>query len=225
VASCHPFVSFLGTLRSRFGYAFGHVILLQRASSSTAYYQIVAVLQKAFRHFPNQVTKLIPSSFSQTDMNYTKCHFDFANLPWLTSPRRQLELQAVAIGLINLPPNEGYTFTHRHRKQEEVYIAIEGSGIIQVDDKLLEVERGDAVRVSPQARRALKAGEKGLLVICAGGVAEGYPENPNSRYMIDDGIADYDDIPLWYQGNSDVVHRNNELKKRQEKNRAKNPAR
>lgn len=150
-------------------------------------------------------------------MNYTKCHFDFATLPWLTSPRRQLELHSVAIGLINLPPNEGYTFTHRHRKQEEVYLAIEGSGIIQVDDELLEIDRGDAVRVSPQARRALKAGEKGLLVVCAGGVAEGYPENPNSRYMIDDGIADYDDIPHWYQGNSEVAQRNAELKRRQKK--------
>jgi Cupin domain len=157
-------------------------------------------------------------------MNYNKCHFDFADLPWLTSPRRQLDLQSVAIGLINLPPNEGYTFTHRHRKQEEVYIAIEGSGIIQVDDELLAIERGDAVRVSPWARRALKAGETGLLVICAGGVAEGYPANPNSRYLIDDGIADYDDIPLWYQGNIDVVRRNTELKKRQGKNRASEAA-
>lgn len=140
-------------------------------------------------------------------MPYNKYHFDFANLPWLTSPRRQLDLHSVAIGLINLPPNEGYTFTHRHRKQEEVYIVIEGGGIIQVDDELLEIGRGDAVRVSPQTRRALKAGDHGLLVICAGGVAEGYPTNPNSRYMIDDGIADYDDIPLWYRGNSEVAHR------------------
>ncbi|MBU1566317.1 MAG: cupin domain-containing protein [Proteobacteria bacterium] len=157
-------------------------------------------------------------------MNYTKCHFDFANLPWLTSPRRQLELQAVAIGLINLPSDEGYTFTHRHRKQEEVYIVIEGSGIIQVNSELISIERGDAVRVSPQARRALKAGEKGLLVICAGGVAEGYPANPNSRYLIDDGIPDYDDIPTWYQGNSDVARRNAELKKRQKKIRASKEA-
>lgn len=152
-------------------------------------------------------------------MNYSKCHFDFATLPWLTSPRKQLNLHSVAIGLINLPANEGYTFTHRHRKQEEVYLAIEGSGFIQIDDELLDLGRGDAICVSPQAKRALKAGEKGLLVICAGGVAEGYPENPNSRYLIDDGIPDYDDIPIWYQGNSDVERRNSELKKRQKKTR------
>lgn len=153
--------------------------------------------------------------------NYTKCHFDFATLPWLTSPRHQLELKSVALGLINLPPNEGYTFTHRHRKQEEVYLVIEGSGSILVDDDLLELNKGDAIRVSPEARRALKADKEGLLVICAGGVAQGYPENPNSRYLIDDGIADYDDIPPWYEGNSEVAERNAILKKRQQKSLAK----
>jgi Cupin domain len=147
-------------------------------------------------------------------VNYSKYHFDFATLPWLTSPRKQLDLQGVAIGLINLPSNQGYTFTHRHRRQEEVYLVIEGNGVLFVDGELLDLTRGDAVRVAPQARRALKAGELGLLVCCAGGVAEGYPKNPNSRYLIDDGIADYDDIPPWYQGDEEVRRRNHELKKR-----------
>jgi hypothetical protein len=147
-------------------------------------------------------------------VNYSKCHFDFATLPWLTSPRKQLDLQGVAIGLIKLPPNQGYTFTHRHRRQEEVYLVIEGNGVLFVDGELLDLIRGDAVRVAPQARRALKAGDLGLLVCCAGGVAEGYPQNPRSRYLIDDGIADYDDIPPWYQGDEEVLRRNHELKKR-----------
>ncbi len=154
-------------------------------------------------------------------MNYTKCHFDFDSLPWLTSPRHQLELQSVALGLIKLPPDEGYTFTHRHREQEEVYLVMEGSGLILVDDELLELTKGDAVRVSPVARRALKAHGEGLLVVCAGGVASGYPHNPNSRYMIDDGIPDYDDIPPWYEGNPEVAERNARLKERMEKTQAK----
>lgn len=156
-------------------------------------------------------------------MNYTRCHFDFATLPWLTSPRRQLELQGVALGLIKLPPDEGYTFTHRHREQEEVYLVIDGGGLLLVDGELLEICRGDAVRVSPVARRALKAGEAGLLVVCAGGVAEGYPHNPHSRYLIDDGIPDYDDIPPWYAGDPQVVERNRRLKARMEKSAAKKP--
>lgn len=152
---------------------------------------------------------------------YTKAHFDFARLPWLTSPRKQLDLEGVALGLIHIPANEGYTFTHSHRQQEEVYIVIEGSGIIAVNDEPIPLERGDLVRVSPAARRALKASEEGLLVICAGGIPMGFPHNPDSRYMIDDGIPHYEDIPAWYRGREDIAKKNAILHERMEKSRAK----
>ncbi|MBE0585680.1 MAG: cupin domain-containing protein [Desulfofustis sp.] len=147
---------------------------------------------------------------------FTKYHFDFDALPWLTSPRRQLDLQGVALGLIKLPPNEGYTFTHRHREQEEVYIVIDGQGEILVDEERLPLGRGDIVRVAPATRRALKANENGLFVICAGALPLGFPRHPDSRYLIDDGIPDYDDIPPWYQGNLTVVENNARLKSRME---------
>lgn len=155
------------------------------------------------------------------EKNYTKYHYDFETLPWLTSPRRQLELQGVALGLINLPPNEGYTFTHTHRKQEEVYIVIKGSGQIQLDDELLDLAEGDMVRVSPQTKRALKANSKGMFIICSGGIPQGYPENPNARYLIDDGIPNYNDIPPWYRGDLKVAERNKQLRQRQTKTQVK----
>ncbi|SDO59252.1 cupin domain-containing protein [Desulforhopalus singaporensis] len=145
---------------------------------------------------------------------FTKCHFDFDNLPWLTSPRKQLELEAVALGFINIGPNEGYTFTHTHRQQEEVYMVIKGEGLLQLDDELLPIAEGDVVRVSHDTRRALKAEGRGLFVICCGGVDHGFPKNPNARYLIDDGVPDYDDIPSWYKGDQEVVERNSRLKQR-----------
>lgn len=156
------------------------------------------------------------------NQNFTKAHFDLENLPYLTNPYRKLQLQGVAIGLINLPPDEGYTFTHSHAEQEEVYIVVSGKGIILIDGELIEIQRGDCVRVSPAAKRALKADkETYLFVICAGGVAQGYPKNSNSRYLIDDGIPDYDDIPPWYQDNSDIIAKNALLKERMLKAEAK----
>ena len=157
------------------------------------------------------------------EKNYTKHHYDFDTLPWLTSPRRQLDLQGVALGLINLPPNEGYTFTHTHRKQEEVYIVIKGSGQILLNDELLDLVEGDMVRVSPETKRALKANEGGMFIICSGAVPQGYPDNPNARYLIDDGIPDYNDIPPWYQGDPEVVERNVRLLERQIKTMNKKP--
>jgi mannose-6-phosphate isomerase-like protein (cupin superfamily) len=149
--------------------------------------------------------------------NYTRHHYRFEELPWLTSPRRQLELEGVALGLIRIPAGEGYTFTHRHRKQEEVYIVIEGEGILLVNEEELPLVRGDLIRVAAEASRALKAGSTPLFVICCGGVPMGYPENPRARYMIDDGIPDYDDIPPWYRDNPEVMARNQQLKARMKK--------
>jgi quercetin dioxygenase-like cupin family protein len=153
--------------------------------------------------------------------NYSKTHFDFDNLPWLTSPRKQLELEAVALGLIKIPPGEGYTFTHTHREQEEVYTVISGSGVLYVAGELLEISRGDIIRVAANARRALKAHEVGLFVICSGAVPMGFPKNPNSRYMIDDGIPYYDDIPPWYEGQDEIARKNQNLKQRMIKARMK----
>ena len=80
---------------------------------------------------------------------YTKAHFDFDELPRLTSPRRKLGLQAVGLGLIRLPAGEGYTFTHAHLEQEEVYLVIEGAGLLFVDDP--DPRHLDRHRLSRQA--------------------------------------------------------------------------
>jgi oxalate decarboxylase/phosphoglucose isomerase-like protein (cupin superfamily) len=146
---------------------------------------------------------------------YHKVHFDWNNLPPLTSPRHQLGLTGVALGLINLPPGQGYTFTHRHREQEEVYIVLAGAGRMLIDGELVPIEAGDLVRVDPASKRALKNdGDTPLSIICAGGVPAGYPNNPDARYLIDDGIPDYDDVPPWYTGDAEVAANNARLKQR-----------
>ena len=152
---------------------------------------------------------------------YSKAHFDFDTLGWLTSPRGKLNLQAVALGFINLPANEGYTFTHSHAEQEEVYITINGTGAMQINDEIIDLRKGDVVRVSPTAKRALKAKEAGMFVICSGAIPQGYPKEANARYLIDDGIPHYDDIPLWYANNAEVMERNAQLKARMLKSLAK----
>ena len=154
--------------------------------------------------------------------SYTKYHFDFDKLPWLTNPRKQLNLQAVALGLIRIPANEGYTFTHKHRQQEEVYLVIEGNGVILINEEIIDIKSGDIVRVPPDSKRALKANDSGLFVIASGAIPMGYPKNPNARYLIDDGMPDYDDIPPWYKGDKSVVEKNEKLKKRMSDSKSKN---
>ena len=154
---------------------------------------------------------------------FTKAHFDFDKLPYLSNPWRKLNLHSVSLGLIKLPPSEGYTFTHHHLKQEEIYIVVEGKGQMLLNGELIDIERGDIVRVSPPTKRALKAdSEAFLFVICTGGVTEGYPQSSNARYLIDDGVPDYDNIPPWYEKRPDIIARNNRLKARMQKSKKVN---
>jgi mannose-6-phosphate isomerase-like protein (cupin superfamily) len=49
---------------------------------------------------------------------------------------------------------------HRHKRQEEVYLVIEGDVEIKMDDETLRLKKFDAVRVSKEANRSLKNGGK-----------------------------------------------------------------
>lgn len=152
--------------------------------------------------------------------NFTKVHYDLDALPPLTSPRRSLGLEAVGLGLIRLPPDKGYTFTHHHEEQEEVYVVIDGAGEMLVDGELVPLVRGDVVRVCAPARRALHAGpDAPLLVLCAGAVPAGFPRDPNARYQIDDGIPHYDDPPPWCADDPEALARNAELQARTRRKR------
>jgi hypothetical protein len=151
------------------------------------------------------------------ETSYHKLNVDLDTLHGLRSPRRELGLSGVAIGFIGLAPDEGYTFTHHHREQEEVYLVVRGSGELLLDGVREPLTEGDAVRVSPPVRRALCAGPSGLAVICAGGATRGYPQNPNARYLIDDGVPHYDDIPPWYAGDAEVAARNAALAARRQR--------
>ena len=62
---------------------------------------------------------------------YKKKSLDLKNLPhWLTHLKNDLVLNALGLTVVRLPAGKGYTFMHQHKEQEEVYIIIDGKGII-----------------------------------------------------------------------------------------------
>ncbi|MDP6966193.1 MAG: cupin domain-containing protein [Candidatus Marinimicrobia bacterium] len=142
--------------------------------------------------------------------------------PWLSMLREELNLHGVALGIANIPKRRGYTFMHSHEEQEEVYIVLGGSGIIRIEDEDIDLRPGDFVKVSPQARRALKASdESDLLVIIAGGVVtKDYPRNLKSGHLVDDGIPDWDNLPPWCEGNPKIIEINRKLRAQREKLKA-----
>lgn len=70
-------------------------------------------------------------------------------------------------------PNRRQAFGHKHDEAEEVYVVIAGSGRMKLDDEIIEIERLDAIRVSPEVTRAFEADAEGLEIIAFGPRCDG----------------------------------------------------
>ena len=85
--------------------------------------------------------------------------------------RRELGVSAFGLNLIRLRPGQRGRI-HRHERQEEVYVVLEGSLTLGVEGEERVVARGEAVRVAPAVRRQLTNRGHELLVLLAIGGAE-----------------------------------------------------
>jgi quercetin dioxygenase-like cupin family protein len=65
---------------------------------------------------------------------------------------KQLEATALGARLWRLRPGQAST-RHRHTEQEELYVLLEGSGKMSVEEELLTLSPLDAVLVEPRAVR------------------------------------------------------------------------
>ena len=60
-----------------------------------------------------------------------------------------LELERSGLSYQRVPPGYRFPYGHTHKKQEEVYVVLRGSGRMKVDDELVELKEWDAMRVPP----------------------------------------------------------------------------
>jgi mannose-6-phosphate isomerase-like protein (cupin superfamily) len=79
-----------------------------------------------------------------------------------------LETEETGFSFHRLKPNKRQPFGHSHEEAEEVYVIVRGDGLFKLDDEIIEVERLDAIRVSPDVTRAFEAGDEGLEVLVFG---------------------------------------------------------
>jgi mannose-6-phosphate isomerase-like protein (cupin superfamily) len=89
---------------------------------------------------------------------------------------KALELEKSGLSYQHVPPGYRFPYGHTHKKQEEVYVVVGGSGRMKVDDEIVELEKWDAVRVAPGAWRGYEAGPDGLEILVIG--APNLGENP-----------------------------------------------
>jgi mannose-6-phosphate isomerase-like protein (cupin superfamily) len=83
-------------------------------------------------------------------------------------PKQALECEIGAVGLETLGPGFRTPFGHKHKKQEELYVVVSGSGRVKLDDEIVEVRQWDVIRVPPHVMRNFEAGDEGLEVLAFG---------------------------------------------------------
>jgi mannose-6-phosphate isomerase-like protein (cupin superfamily) len=86
--------------------------------------------------------------------------------------REALGLDGMEVSLNSMGPGEAMPFLHRHRRNEELYLFLSGSGEFQVDGETFPVRAGSAVRVSPTGARAWRnTGQEPLIFVVVQAVA------------------------------------------------------
>jgi len=67
-----------------------------------------------------------------------------------------------------LTPGRRQRIGHRHDRAEEVYVVLAASGRVKLDDDVVAIAAGDAVRVAPPVMRSFEAGPDGLEWLAVG---------------------------------------------------------
>jgi mannose-6-phosphate isomerase-like protein (cupin superfamily) len=93
--------------------------------------------------------------------------------------RAGLDITAFGANIMDLPPNYS-TKSHDEAEsgQQELYVALRGSGSVDIDDAQLPLDAGHMARVDAGTARVLSSGADGLRVLCIGGVPGGVYEPP-----------------------------------------------
>jgi mannose-6-phosphate isomerase-like protein (cupin superfamily) len=85
------------------------------------------------------------------------------------------ELGARAIRLNRFdsqPGQEGFAHDESSSGQEEIYIPVEGAGVIRIGDEEVPLEPGRFVLVTPEETRQVIAGPGGLAYVVVGAVVD-----------------------------------------------------
>jgi mannose-6-phosphate isomerase-like protein (cupin superfamily) len=87
--------------------------------------------------------------------------------------------------VLDFPPNSGDGYPeHDHAEdgQEEVYLALSGSGEIEIDGDLHPLDPGTMVRVGPGVKRMIRSGDDRMRLLAIGGVpGEAYEASELSK--------------------------------------------
>ncbi|HEY4778050.1 MAG TPA: cupin domain-containing protein [Solirubrobacterales bacterium] len=108
-----------------------------------------------------------------TDVKDSAPEFGMEEVQEARFAKGDLDAEKTGVSHHRLKPGQRTPFGHKHEDAEEVYIVIAGSGRMKLDGEIIEVERLDAIRVSPEVVRAFEADSEGIEVLAVGARHDG----------------------------------------------------
>ena len=101
-----------------------------------------------------------------------------------TELHEKLGLTGAEVSINNLPAGASVPFVHSHKKNEEIYCIVSGSGKMVVDGEDIELKTGDWLRIAPSAKRQMFAAKDSpISYICIQ-----VKENSIGTFTADDAI-------------------------------------
>lgn len=104
----------------------------------------------------------------------------------------QLALTGAEVSINALPAGVSVPFVHAHKRNEEIYVILDGKGMLYIDGEELEIKAGDVLRIDPAGERCIKAdAQSPIRFICVQAEAKSLVQ-----FTRNDGIA-CESKPSW----------------------------
>jgi len=108
-----------------------------------------------------------------TDVEDSAPKFGFGEIQEARFANDDLDVEGTGVSHHRINSGKRQPFAHKHDQAEEVYVVLEGSGRVKLEDEIVELEKRDAIRVAPGVTRQFEAGSDGLELLAFGARHEG----------------------------------------------------
>ena len=105
---------------------------------------------------------------SLTEVDDAAPGFGFGDMGEVRFAKDELDAERTGITHLKLNPGVRMPFAHKHDEAEEIYVVIAGSGLMKMDDEIVEIVELDAIRISPEIARSFEAGPDGISLLAVG---------------------------------------------------------
>lgn len=111
---------------------------------------------------------------------------DLATFEGKTFVKEIMGTTSIELSSGSLAPGAASPFVHHHKQNEEVYVALSGTGVLTLNKEEIPVASGSIVRVAPEVSRHIRCtGTTPLVYICIQGKAGSL-----EQFTLADGVLD-----------------------------------